>query len=79
LVLKQAFGKSGQMPTFSLKSKVTVPKTEVLEQPQLIKFRETGTLCNNHRNPPAMATIEASGFPSNLLHLFIFAYLCKNS
>jgi hypothetical protein len=28
--------KSGQMPAFPCKSKVTVPKTEVLEQPQLL-------------------------------------------
>jgi hypothetical protein len=27
--------KSGQMPAFPLKSNVAVPKTEVLEQPQL--------------------------------------------
>jgi hypothetical protein len=29
--------KSGQMPAFPFKSKVAVPKTEVLEQPRLIK------------------------------------------
>jgi hypothetical protein len=39
LVLKQALGKSGQMPAFSYESKVAVPKTEVLEQPQLEKIR----------------------------------------
>jgi hypothetical protein len=33
--------KSGQMPAFPGKSKVAVPKTEVLEQPQL-KAREQG-------------------------------------
>jgi hypothetical protein len=32
--MKQPLEKSGQMPTFFLKSKVAVPKTEVLEQPQ---------------------------------------------
>jgi hypothetical protein len=35
LVLKQPLGKSGQMPAFSLKSKEAIPKTEVLEQPQV--------------------------------------------
>jgi hypothetical protein len=35
LVLNQALGKTGQKPGFSTKSKVAVPKTEVLEQPQL--------------------------------------------
>jgi hypothetical protein len=31
----QAFGKTGQKPGFSAKSKEAVPKTEVLEQPQI--------------------------------------------
>jgi hypothetical protein len=31
--------KNGQMPAFPLKFKVAVPKTEVLEQPQLTKAR----------------------------------------
>jgi hypothetical protein len=33
----QALGKTGQKSGFSLKSKEAVPKTEVLEQPLLIK------------------------------------------
>jgi hypothetical protein len=41
----QALRKTGQKPGFSIKSKEAVPKTEVLEQPQLIKkvtfFRNT--------------------------------------
>jgi hypothetical protein len=32
---EQALGKTGQEPGFSVKSKEAVPKTEVLEQPQL--------------------------------------------
>jgi hypothetical protein len=32
----QALGKTGQKPGFSAQSKEAVPKTEVLEQPQLI-------------------------------------------
>jgi hypothetical protein len=36
-VLEQALGKAGQNPGFSLKSREAVPKTEVLEQPQLKK------------------------------------------
>jgi hypothetical protein len=32
--MKQALGKTGQKPGFSIKSKEAVPKTEVLEQPQ---------------------------------------------
>jgi hypothetical protein len=35
--LEQALGKTGQKPGFSTKSKEAVPKTEVLEQPQLFK------------------------------------------
>ncbi|MDR2785264.1 MAG: hypothetical protein LBB83_05060 [Treponema sp.] len=35
MVLEQALGKPGQKPGFSSKSKEAVPKTEVLEQPQL--------------------------------------------
>jgi hypothetical protein len=31
----QALGKTGQKPGFSPKSKEAVPKTEVLEQPQM--------------------------------------------
>jgi hypothetical protein len=31
----QALGKTGQKPVFSIKSKEAVPKTEVLEQPQV--------------------------------------------
>jgi hypothetical protein len=34
--------KSGQMPAFPLKSKVAVPKTEVLEQPQLLFDKRGG-------------------------------------
>jgi hypothetical protein len=34
-LIEQPLGKSGQMPAFSFKSKVVVPKTEVLEQPQI--------------------------------------------
>ncbi|MDR2160379.1 MAG: hypothetical protein LBP23_09980 [Treponema sp.] len=34
---EQAPGKTGQKPGFSVKSKETVPKTEVLEQPPLTK------------------------------------------
>jgi hypothetical protein len=34
----QAPGKTGQEPGFSAKSKEAVPRTEVLEQPQLKKF-----------------------------------------
>jgi hypothetical protein len=37
LVLNQALGKTGQKPGFSIKFKVTVPKTEVLEQPPSIQ------------------------------------------
>ncbi|MDR2759115.1 MAG: hypothetical protein LBB78_07030 [Spirochaetaceae bacterium] len=33
--MEQAPGKTGQNPGFSIKSKEAVPKTEVLEQPQL--------------------------------------------
>jgi hypothetical protein len=35
---EQAPGKTGQNPGFSVKSKEAVPKTEVLEQPQLKTF-----------------------------------------
>ncbi|MDR1586500.1 MAG: hypothetical protein LBS57_03475, partial [Treponema sp.] len=35
----QALGKTGQEPGFSIKSKEAVPKTEVLEQPQLASIR----------------------------------------
>jgi hypothetical protein len=35
---EQALGKIGLKPAFSLKSKEAVPKTEVLEQPQLLIF-----------------------------------------
>jgi hypothetical protein len=38
MVLEQALGKNGLKPVFSIKSKVAVPKTEVLEQPRLIKI-----------------------------------------
>jgi hypothetical protein len=34
MVLKQALGKIGLKPAFFTKFKETVPKTEVLEQPQ---------------------------------------------
>jgi hypothetical protein len=34
----RALGKTGQKPGFSPKSKEAVPKTEVLEQPQLIEI-----------------------------------------
>jgi hypothetical protein len=34
-VLEQALGKTGQKPRFSLKSREAVPKTAVLEQPQM--------------------------------------------
>jgi hypothetical protein len=41
MVFPQALGKSDQMPAFSLTSKVAVPKTEVLEQPQIAElFRD---------------------------------------
>jgi hypothetical protein len=36
--MEQAPGKTGQNPVFSIKSKKAVPKTEVLEQPQLTKI-----------------------------------------
>jgi hypothetical protein len=32
--------KSGHMPAFPCKSKVAVPKTEVLEQPQITTIRD---------------------------------------
>jgi hypothetical protein len=35
MVLEQALGKIGLKPAFSTKFKEAVPKTEVLEQPQL--------------------------------------------
>jgi hypothetical protein len=35
MVFPQVLGKSGLKSAFSLKSKVAVPKTEVLEQPHL--------------------------------------------
>jgi hypothetical protein len=38
--------KSGQMPAFPCKSKVAVPKTEVLEQPQL-EYHFAGPEVNN--------------------------------
>jgi hypothetical protein len=37
--MKQVLGKSGQMPAFSLKSKVAVPKNEVLEHPLLTEIQ----------------------------------------
>jgi hypothetical protein len=36
--MNQALGKTGQKPGFSTKSKVAVPKTEVLEQPHIEAF-----------------------------------------
>jgi hypothetical protein len=36
MVLEQALGKIGLKPAFSTKFKEAVPKTEVLEQPQLL-------------------------------------------
>jgi hypothetical protein len=35
--LEQALGKTKQKPGFSIKSREAVPKTEVLEQPQLME------------------------------------------
>jgi hypothetical protein len=35
---EQALGKTGQEPGFSVKSKETVPKAEVLEQPHLTVY-----------------------------------------
>jgi hypothetical protein len=37
LVLEQVLGKTGQGPVFPPNFKVAVPKTEVLEQPQLFQ------------------------------------------
>jgi hypothetical protein len=37
------FRKSGPRPVFSLKSKVAVPKTEVLEQPHMVEAGSSGT------------------------------------
>jgi hypothetical protein len=36
--MEQTLGKTGLKPTFSIKSKVAVPKTEVLEQLQISKI-----------------------------------------
>jgi hypothetical protein len=41
--MEQALGKTGQKPGFSIKSKEAVPKTEVLEQPYMIKFNSGET------------------------------------
>jgi hypothetical protein len=38
--LEQALGKTGQKPGFSSKSKETVPKAEVLEQPHMNQFQK---------------------------------------
>jgi hypothetical protein len=42
--LEQAFGKTGQKPSFSVKSKEAVPKSEVLEQLRLTCRESGGTL-----------------------------------
>jgi hypothetical protein len=54
LVLKQAFGKSGQMPAFSYESKVAVPKTEVSEQPQMKKINREGAPRNTNDPIPQL-------------------------
>jgi hypothetical protein len=48
VVFPQALGKSDHRPAFSLKSKVAVPKTEVLEQPPIVEFTKAGNGRKRH-------------------------------
>jgi len=51
-----SFRKSGLEPAFSIKSEVTVPKTEVLEQPQLYQKTSTVKRVRNQKSEGFLIT-----------------------